>query len=37
MILCLYVDNKIFTENNPGMFNDFKKVMTDEFEMKNID
>lgn len=36
MIVCLYVDDMIFPENNPGMFDDFKKVMTNEFEMTNI-
>ena len=36
MIVCLYVDDMIFTGNNPGMFDDFKKVMTNEFEMTNI-
>ncbi|KAL8087732.1 hypothetical protein AgCh_037766 [Apium graveolens] len=36
MIMCLYVDDMIFTGNNPGMFNDFKKVMTNEFEMTYI-
>nr|XP_017251133.1 PREDICTED: uncharacterized mitochondrial protein AtMg00810-like [Daucus carota subsp. sativus] len=36
MIVCLYVDDMIFTGNNPGMFDDFKKVMTNEFEMTDI-
>ncbi|KAG8490237.1 hypothetical protein CXB51_015585 [Gossypium anomalum] len=36
MILCLYVDDMIFTGNNPGMFNDFKNAMTKEFEMIDI-
>lgn len=36
MIVCLYVDDMIFTGNNPGMFNDFKKAMTKEFEMTDI-
>ncbi|XP_061352816.1 uncharacterized mitochondrial protein AtMg00810-like [Gastrolobium bilobum] len=36
MIICLYVDDMIFTGNNPGMFCDFKKAMTKEFEMTNI-
>jgi hypothetical protein len=31
------VDDLIFTENNPKMFEDFKQAMTREFEMKNID
>ncbi|KAK3024990.1 hypothetical protein RJ639_044367 [Escallonia herrerae] len=36
MIVCLYMDDMIFTENNPGMFNNFKKAMTKEFEMTDI-
>ncbi|KAG8478853.1 hypothetical protein CXB51_028662 [Gossypium anomalum] len=36
MIVCLYVDDMIFMGNNPGMFNDFKKAMTKEFEMIDI-
>ena len=36
MIVCLYVDDMIFTENNPGMFDDFKKVLTNKFEMIDI-
>ena len=36
MIVCLYVDDMIFTGNNPGMFSEFKKVMTTEFEMTDI-
>ncbi|KAE8679315.1 hypothetical protein F3Y22_tig00111402pilonHSYRG01195 [Hibiscus syriacus] len=36
MIVCLYVDDMVFTGNNPGMFNDFKKAMTKEFEMTDI-
>ena len=36
LIVCLYVDDLIFIGNNPGMFEDFKKVMTKEFEMTNI-
>ncbi|KAL4369158.1 hypothetical protein GQ457_05G011330 [Hibiscus cannabinus] len=36
MIVCLYVDDMIFTGNNPGMFHDFKKAMTKEFEMTDI-
>ena len=36
MIVCLYVDDMIFTGNNPGMFDDFKKVMTNEFEISDI-
>ena len=36
MIVCLYVDDMIFTGNNHGMFDDFKKIMTNEFEMTDI-
>ena len=36
LIVCLYVDDLIFIGKNPGMFEDFKKVMTKEFEMTNI-
>ena len=36
LIICLYVDDLIFIGKNPGMFEDFKKVMTKEFEMTNI-
>ena len=31
-----YVDNLIFTETNPSLFEDFKKTMTREFEMTYI-
>jgi hypothetical protein len=30
------VDDLIFTGNNPSMFDDFKKAMTQEFEMIDI-
>ncbi|KAG6411307.1 hypothetical protein SASPL_129387 [Salvia splendens] len=36
LIVCLYVDDLIFTGNNPSMFEEFKKAMTDEFEMTDI-
>ena len=36
LIFCLYVDDLIFTSNNPGMFEDFKKAKTKEFEMTYI-
>ncbi|KAL1549227.1 hypothetical protein AAHA92_17357 [Salvia divinorum] len=36
LIVCLYVDDLIFTGNNPSMFEEFKKVMTKEFEMTDI-
>ena len=36
LLVCLYVDDLIFIENNPTMFNEFKEVMVWEFEMTNI-
>ncbi|KAG9454467.1 hypothetical protein H6P81_007371 [Aristolochia fimbriata] len=36
MIVCLYVDDMIFTGNNPGMFEDFKNSMTKEFDMTDL-
>jgi hypothetical protein len=36
LFACLYVDNLIFTSNNPTMFEDFKKYMVQEFEMTDI-
>ncbi|KAK0589362.1 hypothetical protein LWI29_013222 [Acer saccharum] len=33
---CLYVDDLIFTGNNPAMFEDFKRRMVKEFEMTDI-
>jgi hypothetical protein len=36
LLLCLYVGDLIFTGNNPSMFEDFKKAMTQEFEMTDI-
>ena len=36
LIVCLYVDDLIFTGNNPSMFEDFKKAMARGFEMTNI-
>ncbi|RDY06898.1 hypothetical protein CR513_09053, partial [Mucuna pruriens] len=36
LLVCLYVDDLIFTGNNPNLFKDFKKVMSCEFEMTNI-
>jgi len=35
-IVCLYVDDLIFTGNNPKMFEDFKQAMNKEFEMTDI-
>ncbi|KAJ7961681.1 Retrovirus-related Pol polyprotein from transposon TNT 1-94 [Quillaja saponaria] len=36
LFVCLYVDDLIFTGNNPIMFEDFKKAMTCEFEMTDM-
>ncbi|KAG7593894.1 Reverse transcriptase RNA-dependent DNA polymerase [Arabidopsis thaliana x Arabidopsis arenosa] len=36
LIACLYVDDLIFTGNNPRMFEEFKKEMTKELEMTDI-
>lgn len=36
MLVCLYVDDLIFTGSNPVMFEEFKKAMTREFEMTDI-
>ena len=36
LFTCLYVDNLIFTGNNPIMFKDFKKSMVQEFEIIDI-
>ncbi|KAM1744384.1 hypothetical protein ACFX11_011278 [Malus domestica] len=36
LIVCLYVDDLIFTGSNPSMFEEFKRVMTKEFEMTDI-
>ena len=36
LIVCLYVDDLIFTGNNPKAFEDFKKEMSLEFEMTDI-
>jgi len=33
LIVCLYMDDLIFTENNPKMFRDFKQAMIKELEM----
>jgi len=37
LILCLYVNDLIFTENNPKIFGNFKYKIIKEFEMMNID
>ena len=36
MIMCLYMDDPIFTRSNPRIFYEFKKVMTQEFEITDI-
>ena len=36
LIVCLYVDDLIFTGNDAKMIEEFKKVMTREFEMTDI-
>jgi hypothetical protein len=36
LLVCLYVDDLIFTGNNSSMFEDFKKAMTQKFEMTDI-
>jgi hypothetical protein len=37
LIVCLYVNDLIFTGNNSKMFGDLKQAMIKEFEMMNID
>ena len=36
LIICLYVDDLIFTGNNEEMFEFFKKSMMKEFEMTDL-
>lgn len=36
MIPCLYVDDMIFSRNSTSMFDEFMKVITNEFEMTDI-
>ena len=36
LIVCLYVDDLIFTGNCTAMFDEFKKSMMDEFEMTDL-
>lgn len=36
LILCLYVDDVIFTGNNLKMISDFKHIVTKEFEMTDL-
>lgn len=35
LLVCLYVDDMIFTKNNTKLFKVFKMAMVKEFEMKN--
>ncbi|CAL1396308.1 unnamed protein product [Linum trigynum] len=36
LMVCLYVDDLVFTGNDPQMFEEFKKTMVREFEMTDI-
>lgn len=36
LIIYLYMDDLIFTRNNPKIFGDFKQSMIKEFKMTNI-
>ena len=36
LIVCIYVDDLIFTRSNPSMFEEFKKAIIKEFEMTDI-
>ena len=36
LLVCLYVDDLIFTGTNPKLFEDFKRAMSLEFEMTDI-
>jgi len=36
LLVCIYVDDLIFTGSNSSMFGEFKKAMTREFEMTDI-
>ncbi|KAH9745452.1 hypothetical protein KPL70_004078 [Citrus sinensis] len=36
LIVCLYVDDLIFTGSNPSLFEEFKRMMIKEFEMTDI-
>ena len=36
LFVCLYMDDLIFTGNNPNMFKEFKDTKVQEFEMKDI-
>ena len=36
LLVCIYVDDLIFTGSNSSMFGEFKKAMMREFEMTDI-
>ena len=36
LIVCLHVDDLIFTGNDGAMFNEFKKSMMEEFEITDL-
>lgn len=36
IIICLYIDDLIYTSNSDALVNEFRKVMVDEFEMENL-
>lgn len=36
LLVCLYVDDLVFTRNNSLMFGEFKQTMVQEFEMNDI-
>jgi len=36
LIVCIYMDNITYTSSNPSLFEEFKKVMSYEFEMIDI-
>jgi hypothetical protein len=36
MFVCLYVDDILFTEDDPTMIQDFKQSMVNEFEMTDL-
>ena len=37
LLICLYVNDLIFIDNNPIIFEEFKRIMVREFEMADID
>ena len=36
LFVCIYMDDLIYTRNNPSMFGEFKKAMTQKFEVMDI-